>query len=44
MNGIKKEKGTCGQYVHPEIIVMDFQLEGILCGSNEILDENEGEW
>lgn len=31
-------------YDHPLINVLDIQTEGLLCQSNEILDEIDGEW
>lgn len=31
-------------YFTPEIEILDIDHEGILCGSNEIIRENEGEW
>lgn len=31
-------------YVTPEIVVLEVYSEGVICSSNEILDENEGEW
>lgn len=31
-------------YISPEVEVLDLSLEGILCGSNELVDENEGVW
>ena len=32
------------KYITPEIEVLVVYSEGVICGSNEILDENEGEW
>lgn len=32
------------RYETPEIEVLEIDAEGVLCASNEILDENEGEW
>lgn len=32
------------RYETPEIEVLEINAEGVLCASNEILDENEGEW
>lgn len=32
------------QYQTPEIEILEINAEGVLCGSNEFLDENEGEW
>lgn len=32
------------RYETPEIVVLEIDAEGVLCASNEILDENEGEW
>lgn len=31
-------------YCSPKIEVLEICQEGILCGSNEIVDENTGEW
>ena len=31
-------------YESPEIQILEINTEGILCGSNEIVDENEGYW
>jgi len=31
-------------YMSPEVSVIDILPEGVLCGSNEMLDQNEGEW
>jgi hypothetical protein len=31
-------------YVSPDIEILELQTEGILCASNEKLDENEGIW
>lgn len=31
-------------YYSPEIEVLDMMPEGVLCGSNEIIDENDGVW
>lgn len=32
------------EYITPELEVLYCQPEGVLCGSNELLEENEGEW
>lgn len=32
------------EYVVPQIEVLQFQSEGLLCASNEMLGENDGEW
>ena len=32
------------QYQTPEIVILEINAEGVLCGSNEFVDENEGEW
>lgn len=32
------------RYVTPAIEIIRIYQEGILCASNESLDENEGEW
>lgn len=31
-------------YEAPELKIMEIEHEGVLCGSNEIIDENEGYW
>ena len=31
-------------YISPEIEVLELYQEGVLCGSNEFVLENEGEW
>lgn len=31
-------------YVAPEIEILEVVPEGLLCGSNETVDENDGEW
>ena len=31
-------------YITPDVEVLEIQPEGVLCGSNEIVDENFGEW
>jgi hypothetical protein len=31
-------------YVSPDVQILDIFPEGVLCGSNEIVDENFGEW
>ena len=32
------------EYVSPALSVLEIYLEGLICGSNELLEENEGEW
>lgn len=32
------------EYVSPEMEILDIMSEGVLCASNELLEENEGEW
>lgn len=32
------------KYITPQIEILHILPEGIICGSNEIVDENEGEW
>ena len=32
------------EYVSPEIEILDIMSEGVLCESNELLEEYEGEW
>ncbi len=32
------------KYISPAIEILHILPEGIICGSNEIIDENEGEW
>ena len=31
-------------YTSPEVEIQEIQAEGVLCASNEMLDEYEGEW
>lgn len=31
-------------YMTPKINVMEIDIEGVLCGSNEVVGDNEGEW
>lgn len=31
-------------YETPEMEIIYLEIEGILCGSNEIIGENEGDW
>ena len=31
-------------YSSPELMVLEFNFEGLLCSSNEIIDENQGVW
>ena len=32
------------EYVSPEMEILDLVSEGVLCASNELLEENEGIW
>lgn len=32
------------EYISPEVEILDVVSEGVLCASNELLEENEGEW
>lgn len=32
------------EYISPEMEILDLVSEGVLCASNELLEENEGEW
>ena len=32
------------KYVAPDMEILDIISEGLLCASNEQLEENEGEW
>lgn len=32
------------EYLAPEVNVMLLNYEGVICNSNEMLDETEGEW
>ena len=32
------------EYISPEMEILDIVSEGVICGSNELLEENEGEW
>ena len=31
-------------YISPELLILEYDAEGMLCGSNEIIDENQGIW
>ena len=31
-------------YISPALVVLELYSEGVICGSTELLDENEGEW
>ena len=31
-------------YVSPAVMTLELYPEGVICGSNELLEENEGEW
>jgi len=32
------------EYMTPSVSVVDIQVEGVLCGSNETLDDYLGDW
>jgi hypothetical protein len=32
------------EYISPHLTVLEFYSEGLICGSNEIIDENDGVW
>ena len=32
------------EYISPHLTELEFYPEGVLCGSNEVIDENEGIW
>lgn len=32
------------EYISPRLTVLDLDPEGVLCASNEMLEETEGEW
>ena len=32
------------EYIYPHLTELEFYSEGLICGSNELLEENEGEW
>ena len=38
------ENGKINVYESPVIKVIDICVEGVLCRSNEHVDENDGEW
>ncbi len=38
------EKNLNFKYESPEIAVLEMESEGVLCGSNELLKENNGVW
>ena len=44
MNSIESKDCTFDKYVSPEVSVFDIQSEGVLCNSNESLDESLGDW
>ena len=31
-------------YQSPQIVTIETEYEGVVCSSNEMLEENEGEW
>ena len=31
-------------YESPAVVTLKLYTEGVICGSNELLEENEGEW
>lgn len=31
-------------YISPDMEILDIMSEGVLCGSNETLEENDGIW
>ena len=37
-----EEISMMADYVTPSAMIIDIDIEGILCGSNEIVDEEEG--
>ena len=36
--------GVSEEYQAPEVDVIMLNCEGVICSSNEMLDETEGEW
>ena len=32
------------EYISPHLTELEFYPEGVLCGSNEVIDENDGVW
>lgn len=44
MNRKEYKEACIEKYVSPEISVMDIQAEGVLCYSNETLDDYLGDW
>ena len=32
------------EYISPHLTELEFYPEGVLCGSNEVIDENDGIW
>ena len=32
------------EYISPHLTELEFYSEGVLCGSNEVIDENDGVW
>lgn len=41
---IKYSVMTEHKYVTPDMEIIYLDVEGVFCGSNEILYENEGDW
>lgn len=44
MEAVKNYRVPEEEYLAPETIVMLLNYEGVICSSNEMLDETEGEW
>ena len=44
MNCKENKDCTFDKYVSPAVSVIDIQSEGVLCNSNESLDESLGDW
>lgn len=32
------------QYIPPQLTELELYSEGVLCGSNEVVDDNDGIW
>lgn len=41
---MENQKTSCDLYKSPEIATVLVEYEGAICSSNELLEENEGEW
>ena len=44
MNFSEYNEDRYDKYLTPSMSVLDIQLEGVLCGSNETLEDYLGDW